>query len=189
MIVYGCVPTRAARWLVTLGLAAWVLLPTPGLADTTQPRALSDDPTIDRWMYPATADTPAPGASVFQATWPVAGRISAAFGEVSRTSPRGHSGIDIAADYGDSVGAAAAGQVVDAGWSSLGYGNLVVLDHGGSVETWYGHLNVILVKVGQRVRAGELIGRVGSTGFSTGPHLHFEVRQDGQIRNPMLYLP
>ncbi len=179
VFVLAPTPQRVVRWLATLALlVAWAVMPSPGLAD---PSPRSDDPAIDRWMTPS-------GEAGFLAVWPAAGRISAHFGEISSVSPRGHSGIDIAGDYGDPVSAAAAGQVVQAGWSPLGYGNLIVIEHAGGMETWYGHLSVMLVSRGQSVQTGEQIGRIGSTGFSTGPHLHFEVRQDGQLRNPILYL-
>lgn len=75
-----------------------------------------------------------------------------------------------------------------AGWSSVGYGFHVVLDHGG-LETLYAHMSRIAVRAGQWVEAGQVIGYVGSTGWSTGPHLHFEVRVNGLVKNPLSYLP
>jgi len=102
-------------------------------------------------------------------------------------SERFHSGIDIGADYGDSVVAADGGVVIFAGWMG-GYGKAVIIDHGNSISTLYGHNSELLVSEGQRVRKGELISRVGSTGNSTGPHLHFEVRQNGSPVDPMGYL-
>lgn len=101
---------------------------------------------------------------------------------------RYHSGIDIGADYGDTVSAADSGVVIYADWMG-GYGNAVIIDHGNGISTLYGHNSELLVTEGQRVRKGQAISRVGSTGYSTGPHLHFEVRQNGSPTDPMAYLP
>ena len=102
---------------------------------------------------------------------------------------RFHTGIDLAAPTGTPIYAARAGQVDTAGWSRFGYGLHVILDHGGAQETLYGHMSRIVVRPGQWVTRGDLIGYVGSTGWSTGPHLHFEVRVGGAARDPMAYLP
>jgi murein DD-endopeptidase MepM/ murein hydrolase activator NlpD len=99
-----------------------------------------------------------------------------------------HEGIDIGAGYGSSVVAAAGGTVIAAGWDG-GYGKCVQISHGGGTVTRYAHLSSINVSAGQRVDRGQLIGLVGSTGNSTGPHLHFEVIIGGQPRNPVNYLP
>jgi murein DD-endopeptidase MepM/ murein hydrolase activator NlpD len=99
-----------------------------------------------------------------------------------------HSGIDIGADYGDSVRAADSGVVVHADWLG-GYGKAVIIDHGNGLSTLYGHNSELLVSEGQHVSKGQIISRVGSTGYSTGPHLHFEVRQDGSPVSPLNYLP
>src|SRR5262249_58459823 len=107
--------------------------------------------------------------------WPVNGPITSGFG------PRWgsfHYGLDIGAGYGTAIHAAAAGVVIYAGWYD-GFGNFVVIDHGGGLSTTYGHQSRIVVALGERVAQGQLIGYVGSTGFSTGPHLDFEVRVDG----------
>jgi murein DD-endopeptidase MepM/ murein hydrolase activator NlpD len=98
-----------------------------------------------------------------------------------------HEGIDNGVAYGTAIHAAAAGTVIYCGWES-GYGNFVVLDHGGGVATAYGHQSAIAVTCGQQVSQGEVIGYVGSTGHSTGPHLHFEVRVNGDPVDPMGYL-
>ena len=97
-----------------------------------------------------------------------------------------HTGIDIAGSgcNGKNIVAAAAGKVITAGWLS-GYGYTVMIDHGGGVVTLYAHSQKLLVKVGQQVKAGEKIALVGSTGNSTGPHLHFEVRLNGKYVNPI----
>ncbi len=122
--------------------------------------------------------------------WPAAGRITAGFG--NRLHPilgivRFHSGIDIAAPYGTLVKAADGGQVVQAGYFG-GYGYSVMIYHGGGFATWYAHLSSINCSIGQFVERGQVIGLIGSTGLSTGPHLHFEVRINGNPQNPLAYL-
>jgi murein DD-endopeptidase MepM/ murein hydrolase activator NlpD len=89
-----------------------------------------------------------------------------------------HSGIDIGAMYGTAIYATASGKVIYSGWYG-GYGNAVVIDHGGGYSSLYGHCSTLYVSNGQTVRQGATIASVGSTGMSTGPHLHFEVRQRG----------
>jgi murein DD-endopeptidase MepM/ murein hydrolase activator NlpD len=101
--------------------------------------------------------------------------------------PGGHPGIDLHASYGDPIHACRAGTIVSAGWMG-GYGNATVIDHGGGMATLYGHQSQIVVSEGQHVNAGDVIGYVGSTGFSTGPHLHFEVRINGNTVDPAPYL-
>lgn len=122
--------------------------------------------------------------------WPVRGWLTSRFGW--REGPSGggmdhHSGIDISAPRGTTVVAPGGGFVVFAGYHP-GYGNLVVLDHGYGITTRHGHLSVIDVAAGTRIQRGELLGRVGNTGRSTGPHLHFEVLRDGVPVNPLKYL-
>ena len=94
-----------------------------------------------------------------------------------------HSGVDIKARWGDAVGASQAGTVQFAGWSH-GYGNLIIIDHGGGIATHYAHLSSFDVAVGDHVERGTVIGRAGSTGRATSPHLHYEVRIDGAAINP-----
>jgi len=129
----------------------------------------------------------APGAL----SWPVSGRISSPFG--MRTNPVSgrflmHTGIDIAAEMGTTIVAPADGKVISAGWNDGGYGNMIILDNGGPMSTLFGHLSQIFVAPDQEVKRGQAIGAVGSTGESTGPHLHFEVRIDGKPVDPMSYL-
>jgi murein DD-endopeptidase MepM/ murein hydrolase activator NlpD len=116
--------------------------------------------------------------------WPVNGPVVSGYG---MRWGRMHEGIDIAAGLGTPIRAAAAGTVIHAGWLG-GYGNLVVLDHGDGLATAYAHASAILVGVGQSVAQGETVSLVGSTGNSTGPHLHFEVRVNGTAVDPLLYL-
>jgi murein DD-endopeptidase MepM/ murein hydrolase activator NlpD len=96
---------------------------------------------------------------------------------------RMHTGVDIEGDYGQSVGAPLAGTIAFAG-VKRGYGNVVIVDHGGNISTYYAHLSSIAVAVGDGVSAGQIIGMIGSTGRSTGPHLHYEVRANGHPVNP-----
>ena len=116
--------------------------------------------------------------------WPVSGPVTSPFGW---RWGRMHEGIDIGVPYGTPIHAAAAGTVIYCGWES-GYGNFVVIDHGGDVATAYGHQSSIAVTCGQQVAQGDVVGYVGSTGHSTGPHLHFEVRVNGNPVDPMGYL-
>ena len=126
--------------------------------------------------------TRAPSSAGF--IWPVNAPITSPFGW---RWGRMHEGLDLGASYGSPIAAAAAGTVIWAGWEG-GYGNLVVIDHGGGIATAYGHQSQIAVSVGQTVARGQVIGYVGSTGHSTGPHLHFEVRVNGQAVDPLGYL-
>ncbi len=100
---------------------------------------------------------------------------------------RFHAGIDIGAAYGTSILAANAGVVIVAGYNAGGYGNYVVINHGGGYTTLYAHCSSLLVSVGQSVSRGQVIATCGSTGMSTGPHIHFEVQLNGQTTNPMQY--
>lgn len=98
-----------------------------------------------------------------------------------------HTGIDIGAPYGAKVLAAADGDVILTGWVE-GYGKTIILDNGSGISTLYAHMSSINVSVGQKVKKGDVIGRVGATGYATGPHLHFEVRINGDVTNPLNYL-
>jgi len=122
--------------------------------------------------------------------WPVMGKVSSPFGW--RRSPFGrrrvfHSGLDIRAPRGRGIVSAGNGQVVFSGWMG-GYGKAIVISHPGGVSTLYGHCSSLLVSGGATVRSGQVIARVGSTGRSTGYHLHFEVRTNGTPQNPLRYL-
>ncbi|MBA4373526.1 MAG: hypothetical protein C0402_11775 [Thermodesulfovibrio sp.] len=122
--------------------------------------------------------------------WPVAGRVTSSFGERDHPrsgEPKFHTGIDIAAEPGTPVKATADGIVSFSGWSGGG-GNLAVIEHGFGFSTYYAHNRMVVVKVGQKVRRGEVIGYVGSTGNSTGPHLHYEIIRSGKVVNPLSYI-
>ncbi len=121
-----------------------------------------------------------------QFIWPINGTLTSPFCE-SRSWESCHPGIDIAAPTGTPIRAAGSGVVQLAGWTG-GYGNYTCIGHGGGVSTCYGHQSRIGVSVGQHVSQGQVIGAVGSTGHSTGPHLHFEVRVNGSVTNPMNWL-
>ena len=120
-------------------------------------------------------------------------------GEIDFSSPYGvrvdpflhvpamHTGIDFRGTFGEPIHATAAGTVTSAGWSG-GYGQMVEVDHGNGLATRYGHLSEIDVKVGQSIRIGQVVGRLGSTGRSTGPHLHYETRVDGEAVDPQKFL-
>ncbi|MBW8827513.1 MAG: M23 family metallopeptidase [Acidobacteria bacterium] len=112
--------------------------------------------------------------------WPARGRVTSEFG---RRWGRLHAGIDVAAPVGTPIWAAKAGTVIFTG-QQRGYGNVVIIDHGGGLTTLYGHQSRIKSYEGERVRQGQTIGAVGSTGHSTGPHVHFETRYNGRPRNP-----
>ena len=123
--------------------------------------------------------------------YPHMGTITSGYGH--RENPftgenvEAHKGLDIRGRYGELVKSTASGRVVAAGRRG-GYGNCVVISHGNGFETYYGHLSKILIKAGQQVKAGDKIGRIGSTGRSTGPHLHYEVHRYGKIINPRSFL-
>ena len=119
--------------------------------------------------------------------WPTNGFISSGYG-LRWNGAEFHQGIDIAAEMGTPIVATADGVVTIAGWNAGGYGNMVDIDHGSGVSTRYGHASAVVVTPGQRVRRGQIIAYVGSTGHSTGPHLHYEVRLSGQPVNPTSYL-
>ena len=129
--------------------------------------------------------------SVTPDIWPVSGVVSSHFG--FRISPGGigstyHEGLDIASSYGNPVHATANGRITQAGWVK-GYGYLVEIDHGNGIKTRYGHNSAILVSVGDQVVEGQTISLIGSTGNSTGPHCHYEVRVNGEAVDPTLFLP
>ncbi len=132
----------------------------------------------------ATTSRSSSGSSSGVFSWPSKGTISSPYGKRGRGF---HTGIDIANKKGTTVSAAAGGKVTSAGWSG-GYGYCIIVDHGNGMKTRYAHLSKISCSVGDSVSRGEKIGEVGSTGNSTGPHLHFEVIVNGSTKNPISYL-
>lgn len=162
------------------------ILTQPGRLPVTPRPPASDCGLLDEPVVPAPATTiPTAPQAVPAATgfvWPLRGLIT------QRPYP-GHMGLDIDGRSGDPVVAAASGMVSFAGWHRAGYGNLLVLTHGGGLETVYAHLSGFAVPTGQTIQQGQVIGYVGSTGYSSGSHLHFEVRLGGVRQNPLAYLP
>lgn len=149
--------------------------------DGLESRLSSVRSDVDKWNALAAA-TPS--------IWPAHGWLSSRMG--TRTDPFTgdadyHRGLDISADHGSPVYATADGTVVRAGREGA-YGNLVTIDHGYGLETRYGHLSKFEVKAGAKVKRGDIIGRVGATGRATGPHLHYEVRVNGRLLNPLQLL-
>jgi murein DD-endopeptidase MepM/ murein hydrolase activator NlpD len=128
--------------------------------------------------------------NIVPSLWPVQGRLNSSFG--SRTDPftggsSFHPGVDIAAPLGSPIRVTADGIVKRTEWSGA-YGKLIVVDHGGGIETYYAHMSAFDVIPGQEVRRGQIVGRSGNTGRATSPHLHYEVRQGGAPVNPYKYL-
>ena len=118
---------------------------------------------------------------------PVTGRITSRYGERSSLRRSTHTGLDIACNTGTDIKVVSNGTVTFSGKKGS-YGNLIIVDHGNGVETWYGHCSKLYAKVGDTVTAGDVVAAVGSTGNSTGPHLHFEIRINGECVNPQSYV-
>lgn len=153
-------------------------------------------------VIPAAGSIPAPGSFPFDPSlvggrgaadsnipsiWPTTGEVTSPYG-LRWGGTDFHPGIDIANDMGTPIVATADGVVDYAGWNSGGYGNMVDIDHGNGIMTRYGHASQVVVTTGQRVKRGQLIAYMGSTGFSTGPHVHYEVHVNGNRVNPISYL-
>lgn len=124
---------------------------------------------------------------VYFAVKPVKGNITSRFGANESIRDHTHKGMDIAAPNGTSIMAAADGTVTYSGWMG-GYGNLIIISHGNGIQTYYGHCSKLYASKGEVVKAGDKIAAVGSTGYSTGNHLHFEIRKNGTQINPQKYL-
>jgi murein DD-endopeptidase MepM/ murein hydrolase activator NlpD len=141
-------------------------------------------PIIQRQVVPMVQAPAPPGASAGSGIfgWPTGGTISQKFWG-------GHPAIDIAGSIKAPVYAADSGYVASAGWSNVGYGNMILIDHRNGFQTMYAHLDSFLVKAGQSVTKGQKIALMGCTGRCTGPHLHFEVHKGGVARNPLGVLP
>jgi len=160
------------------------LLASPQASEQTEPAP----PAPAQGPSPAeAAPPPPPSASKAPLRWPLAKpRVSSRFG---KRWGRMHEGIDMGAPIGTPVFAAAEGKVIYAGDQVRGYGNMVVVGHKDSLVTVYAHNSVLLVHTGDRVEVGQMIARVGDTGRSTAPHLHFEVRVRDTPQDPMQFLP
>lgn len=140
---------------------------------------------VDKVLLVGTKPKPSTAATG-NMRWPTSGGyVSSPFGY---RWGRLHPAIDIATSYGNPIYAADGGKVVSAGWNNTGYGNLVIIDHGNGLKTWYAHCSKILVSVGDRISKGETIARIGSTGNSTGNHVHFAVQKNGSFVNPRSYV-
>ncbi len=139
-------------------------------------------PYVPKVVTAYTGPIPAGARGTGRFQWPVLGRITQDFWY-------GHRALDIAAPIGSGVYAADGGFVTYVGWTDVGYGYLIRVDHGNGFATWYAHLSGFHVVLGQAVKRGDLIGTVGSTGRSSGPHLHFEIRTADELINPRFYLP
>jgi len=168
-----------ANALDSKSLKAGIELFLPGAKPVTTVYALLGDPSFK-------------GSSKLSRSfeWPLAGRITSGYGwrRDPFTKRRDfHTGIDIKGPTGRTIRAAKAGRVVYSGWMS-GYGRVVAIDHGKGYTTLYGHCSSLLVSQGQRVSTGQPVGKVGSSGRATGPHLHFEVRVNNKTVNPLQVL-
>jgi len=139
-------------------------------------------PYVPRRVTSYTGPVPTDARGTGSFAWPVRGSITQWYWW-------GHRAIDIAAPTGSAVLAADGGYVSFVGWTDIGYGYLIILDHANAYSTYYAHLSQMYVGPGQRVERGQVIGAVGSTGNSSGPHLHLEIRYNGLEQNPMVYLP
>jgi murein DD-endopeptidase MepM/ murein hydrolase activator NlpD len=189
---------RISSVLAELGVKTQKVSPPPAVGGPFVPvKPGSDTAAFERQLYRINlARAQVDQLNRTLVTVPVRKPVS---GEIDMSSPFGvrmdpflgrpamHTGIDFRGDMGEAIPATAAGRVTSAGWSG-GYGNMVEVDHGNGFATRYGHLSAIDVKVGQMVRIGQTIGRLGSTGRSTGPHLHYETRVEGEAVDPQKFL-
>ncbi len=176
---------------------------TPGSGSTSfVPSGVEYDFANGLPIIPAAGSIPAPGSFPFDPSlvggsgaadshipsiWPTTGEVTSPYG-LRWGGTDFHPGMDIANDMGTPIVATADGVVDYAGWNSGGYGNMVDIDHGNGIMTRYGHASQVVVTTGQHVKRGQLIAYMGSTGFSTGPHVHYEVHVNGNRVNPISYL-
>jgi len=158
-----------------LAVGQWIMVP-----DGVKPEVKKRRSVYRKYVAAKTPDAGAVSATG-SFVWPASGRITQGYRFY-------HKAIDIANHGGGPILAADAGTVIAAGWDPSGYGRKIVIDHGNGYMTLYAHLSVIQVSVGQRVNRGNVIGQMGSTGRSTGTHLHFEIRRGGVLLNPLTFL-
>jgi murein DD-endopeptidase MepM/ murein hydrolase activator NlpD len=171
----------ALRYQATAAQASAPVSPTHHQGGLPDGLAAPGDNAVDVLTQPATASDPGGSRQqVFRFVWPTHGVITQGFWPY-------HPGIDIAAELGTQELATDGGQVVFAGWGS--YGIYVEIDHGNGFHSIYGHMSAVLVKTGDTVTQGQLIGLMGATGRATGVHLHFEIRYQGVPQNPIDLLP
>ena len=175
---------------------------SPGSGSWSSPGTVQFDFANGLPIIPAAGSIPAPGSFPFDPSlvggsgaadsripsiWPTTGEVTSPYG-LRWGGTDFHPGIDIANDMGTPIVATADGVVEYAGWNSGGYGNMVDINHGNGIMTRYGHASQVVVSTGQQVKRGQLIAYMGSTGFSTGPHVHYEVHVNGNRVNPISYL-
>jgi len=173
------VQSRIASWQADVTRLDQAAADMTRLIQRKQAEALGFDPGVDGVE------------SVKGFIFPKKGTISSKFGPRRHPifgSTASHPGVDITGRMGDPIWASKAGRVIFAGWRG-GYGNAVVIQHSGNITTLYAHMSALKTKVGDVLEAGEVLGLTGTTGFSTGPHLHFEVRVNGVPKDPEIFLP
>ena len=165
----------------------WLIIPggRRELVDWGPPAITRSNPAVARYYGPGACGAVYEGAvGTYTFVWPTTSRLISGY----RFVPGVHPAIDIGGSVGNAIYAADSGVVVYAGWSNYGYGFLIVLDHGNGWQTAYAHLSNIYVSCGQSVYQGDVIGAMGSTGNSTGPHLHFEMSLNGVKVNPLDFI-
>jgi murein DD-endopeptidase MepM/ murein hydrolase activator NlpD len=160
---------------------------TKGSAPAVAPLPSKTTPKPAAVQKPVAQAAPSSGRATGSMVWPMRGVITTYFGE--RIWYGIHAGLDISQPCGARVVAADGGTVIEAGWSQYGYGITALIDHGNGFRTRYGHFSRIAVSLGQRVSKGQLVGYEGTTGNSTGCHLHFETILNGRVTNPLRWLP
>jgi murein DD-endopeptidase MepM/ murein hydrolase activator NlpD len=139
-------------------------------------------PYVPRRVTSYTGPIPNSARGTGAFVWPVSGKLTQLYWW-------GHRAVDIGAPTGSAVVATDGGYVSFVGWTDIGYGYLIIVDHANGYSSYYAHLSQMYVMLGQQVERGQVIGAVGSTGNSTGPHLHLEIRYNGVEQNPLVYLP
>lgn len=193
IVAQGAIVFSGVPWTSAVGTAAQAQGPVAGPGGSGSPPEFEDGTSISSRLVldgsagtahiatisavrasMATATKPSGPAYSYPVTWGTP--ISGEFGQMSSDWPRGHAGLDFNGEQGDPVYAATDGKVTYATFNSGGYGNLIMIMRNDGTQTRYAHLSKMVVKRGDRVRAGDLIGKIGNTGASSGSHLHFEVR-------------
>ncbi|GAB4522933.1 MAG: hypothetical protein Fur0018_05270 [Anaerolineales bacterium] len=173
---------------ITFEPGQWLIIPggRRELVDWGPPAITRSNPAVARYYGPGACGAISQGAvGTYTFIWPTTSRLISGY----RFVPGVHPAIDIGGSVGNAIYASDSGVVVYAGWSNYGYGFLIVLDHGNGWQTAYAHLSGVYVHCGQSVYQGDVIGALGSTGNSTGPHLHFEMGYNGVKVNPLDMIP